>query len=128
MSPLNDDNMLKLMALGSGGFAVGWALPKKHFHDIYFTEKEGYSAAAGRYSTIVNGVFAGSALALADKEVPKKTKKNMLKIAGAGLVAIGANAAYSSAVGAQKKEFGYANAAVLGGFGALSLFQGFRKD
>lgn len=42
--------------------------------------QEGFSAASNRYAAAVNVCFGGAALAVSAKDVPKKTKKNVLKV------------------------------------------------
>ena len=102
-------------------------------------------------AAICGATFGGQHLVLSAKDGPKRgalqapcpahpglchrimaplqdTKKDVLKVAGAGWLALGAHNAYNAHAGLQPKEIAIANAVGQSVLGALCLWKGFGCD
>ncbi|KAL4437521.1 hypothetical protein ABPG77_003524 [Micractinium sp. CCAP 211/92] len=125
---ISEDTLLRVSGVGAVAYCAFAMAAPKEFTNTFMTAKAGHSDAAWRYMSICGATFGGEHLVLSAKDGNKDAKKDVLKVAGAGWLALGAHNAYNAHAGIQPKEIAVANAIGQTALGALCLWKGFGCD
>ncbi|KAI3437594.1 hypothetical protein D9Q98_000047 [Chlorella vulgaris] len=126
---ITKDTLLKVSGVSAVAYCTFATVAPREFHKTFMSTGTPVSVEAWRYEGIAGLMAGGTHLLLSARAGHTELKKDALKVAGAGWLALAAHNAYNGyQANTQPREIATANAigqAVLGG---LCLYKGFEHE